>query len=177
VVRPSGRVRRESCSTRSASRAAPWTTWTELAAANPLFGKTRANGTGLTYEYVAAERQALPPEEFARERLGWWDEPGAADAFGAGRWEACAGDPPAGSVPVAGLAVAVSYDLTHAAIVAAAQDEDGVIHVQPLRHGPGTEWVVEEAEVLAREHPAAELSWTRAARPRTSSRSWSRSPA
>jgi hypothetical protein len=46
-------------------------------AANPLLGRTRLNGTGLTVEYVAAERAALPPMEFARERLGWWDEPDA----------------------------------------------------------------------------------------------------
>jgi hypothetical protein len=93
----------------------------------------------------------LPAAEFARERLGWWDEPGAADAFGAGRWEACAGDPPAGSVPVAGLAVAVSYDLTHAAIVAAASDGP-VMHVMPLHHGPGTGWVAARAAELQRLH-------------------------
>jgi hypothetical protein len=121
-------------------------------AANPLLGRTRANGTGLTLEYVAAERQALPPGEFARERLGWWDEPGAADAFGAGRWEACAGEPPSADVQVGGLAVAVSYDLSHAAIVAAAKDGN-VVHVRPLIHGPGTSWVAERASELQRLHP------------------------
>lgn len=127
-------------------------------AANPLLGRTRANGTGLTVEYVAAERQALPAAEFGRERLGWWDEPGAADAFGAGRWEACAGDPPAEDLTVRALAVAVSYDLTHAAIVAAANDRAAdVIHVQPLQHGPGTGWVVERVKELTGQHPEAEV--------------------
>lgn len=131
---------------------------TNWQAANPLLGRTRSNGTGLTVEYVAAERQALPPHEFGRERLGWWDEPGAADAFGAGRWEACAGDPPPDDLQLRALAVAVSYDLTRAAIVGAALDPaDDVIHVQPLQHGPGTGWVVDRVEELAREHPAAEI--------------------
>jgi hypothetical protein len=121
-------------------------------AANPLMGRTRANGTGLTLEYLRAERQALPASEFARERLGWWDEPGAADAFGAGRWEACAGEAPGPDVAVGGLAVAVSYDLSHAAIVAAAKD-GGILHVRPLIHGPGTGWVAEKASELQRLHP------------------------
>jgi hypothetical protein len=120
-------------------------------AANPLLGRTRANGTGLTYEYVDAERQALPPGEFARERLGWDDEPGAADAFGAGRWEGCAGDPPPASLPVSGLGVAVSYDLSHAAVVAGAKDGD-LLHVMPLHHGPGTGWVAGRAAELQRLH-------------------------
>lgn len=37
----------------------------------------RANsqlGRRLTMEYVLHERRMLPPAEFARERLGWWDE-------------------------------------------------------------------------------------------------------
>lgn len=43
--------------------------------ANHSLGKVRANGTGLTYEYVRNERRALPPEEFGRERMGWHDQP------------------------------------------------------------------------------------------------------
>jgi hypothetical protein len=116
--------------------------------ANPLLGRTRANGTGLTVEYVQAEREALPPHEFARERLGWGDEPGAADAFGQGKWEACLGPLPPKTLPVTGLAVAVSYDLRFAAIVAAGIDTAGVAHVVPLRHGPGTGWVAEAAKEI-----------------------------
>jgi hypothetical protein len=32
-------------------------------------------GRRITEDYIAAERRALPADEFARERLGWWDEP------------------------------------------------------------------------------------------------------
>lgn len=37
--------------------------------ANPALGRR------ISEEYIAAERRALPADEFARERLGWWDEP------------------------------------------------------------------------------------------------------
>lgn len=116
-------------------------------AANPLLGRVRDNGTSLTEEYIAAERESLDPREFARERLGWWDDPAVAEpAFGEGFWEACATlDRPPGS-PGA-LAVAVSFDLTRASVGAAVKDGD-VTHVKPLQHGPGTGWVVERAREL-----------------------------
>jgi hypothetical protein len=41
--------------------------------ANPAIGRR------ISVEYIEKERRALPPEEFARERLGWWDEPGEVD--------------------------------------------------------------------------------------------------
>lgn len=127
-------------------------------AANPLLGRTRKNGTGLTVEYVAAERDALPPREFGRERLGWWDEPDAADAFGAGRWEACEGDPPPVDLTVQALSVAASFDLTKAAIVAAAVDHDDVAHVVPLRHGSGTGWVAQAAKELQARYEVSEVA-------------------
>jgi hypothetical protein len=41
--------------------------------ANPALGRR------ITYEFVRAERRALPWEEFGRERLGWFDLPDAAE--------------------------------------------------------------------------------------------------
>lgn len=112
----------------------------------------------VTFEALERQRRMLPPEEFGREFLSWWDEPGAAAAFGAGRWEACAGSPPPMDLTVVGLAVAVSYDLTRAAIVAAGRDDEGVVHVAPLRHGPGTGWVAKAAKELQLQYgPAAAI--------------------
>ena len=34
-----------------------------------------AMGRRISIDYIRSERRAMPPEEFARERLGWWDEP------------------------------------------------------------------------------------------------------
>lgn len=105
-------------------------------AANPLLGRTRANGTGLTLEYVQSEREALPPDEFARERMGWWDDSTAADLFGAGKWEDAARDERPAGLEVDSLAVAVSIDLAHTSIVAASAAGDDV-WVKTLHHSPG----------------------------------------
>ncbi len=85
-------------------------------------------------------------DDFRREALGIWDSDHKPDVFGAGRWKACAGPMPADVRPGA-LAVAVSYDLRKAAIVAAAVDGT-LMHVRPLQHGPGTGWVAEVAKGL-----------------------------
>lgn len=123
------------------------------AQANTLLGKTRANGTGLTVEYVQAEREAMPPHEFGRERLGIWDAPeGTAAAFGEeGRWERCGGDDRPANLEVGALSVGVSYDLNWGAIGAAGH-LDGLMHVKPLAHRSGTGWIVEDAKTLQDEH-------------------------
>lgn len=114
--------------------------------ANPAMGRR------ITIEYIRKERRALPPEEFARERLGWWDEAGTTDAaFGAGRWEACAGLKPRG-LTIAAYGLAATLDMTHCAVVAAGLD-GSVVHVRPLQHGPGSNWVLDRLKGL----PAAPL--------------------
>lgn len=35
-------------------------------------------GARVSLDYLRSERRALPPREFARERMGWWDDPPAA---------------------------------------------------------------------------------------------------
>lgn len=118
--------------------------------ANPLLGRVRANGTGLTEGYVAAERDALPPAEFARERLGWWDDPSTSDIFGPGKWEQGAreeSERPAG-LEMTGLAVAVAMDLKSAALVGAGVDESGALWPRVLQHAPGTAWTVDRAKEL-----------------------------
>jgi hypothetical protein len=105
----------------------------------------------ISEEFIRKERHALPAAEFAREQLDVWDEPaGVASAFGPGKWESCAGQRPEGLSPGA-LAVAVSFDLTHGSIGAAAQD-GGLMHLKPLQYGPGTAWLVGRAKQLQDEH-------------------------
>lgn len=110
-------------------------------AANPLLGRIRSNGTGMTIEYLRSERETFAPipMEFARERLGWWDDPGAAEVFGAGRWEACGGETPA-QCRLSAVAVAVSVDLSTAAVVGVGW-VGARMYVQVLAHGPGFDWV------------------------------------
>lgn len=115
------------------------------------FVSNPALGGRITLETMRSFRRSMPPDEFAREFLGWWDEPlGTAAAFGAGRWEA--GAYPAGEsrprdLDLSALAVAVSYELTHASIGAAA-DDGQLVHVKPLQHGPGTAWLPRRARQL-----------------------------
>ena len=112
----------------------------EWKAANPLLGRTRSNGTGMTVEYVAAERQAMPPWQFARERLGWWDDPGAAELFGHGKWnEARAVETP--GLQLAAVGVHVSRDLSRAGIAGAGVGPARV-EVKPLSAAPGVAWTV-----------------------------------
>ncbi|MEW1964647.1 hypothetical protein AB0302_04525 [Micrococcus sp. NPDC078436] len=118
--------------------------------ANPLLGRIRANGTGLTEGYVAAEREALPPAEFARERMGWWDDPSTSDIFGPGKWEQGAreDDERPADLKMTGLAVAVAMDLKSAALVGAGVDDAGRVWPRVLQHGPGTAWTVDRAHEL-----------------------------
>lgn len=116
-----------------------------LELANPAFGRR------IMKERLQDFRDEMPPEEFIREFLGWWDEPGTADAaFGPGKWEACAGAEPIG-LPMGAIGVAASMDMRHGAITAAASDGQ-VIHLKPLQHGPGTAWVVDRVAELQKIH-------------------------
>lgn len=117
------------------------------AATNP------ALGTRLGWDVVADERAAFDDETFGRERLGMWADGSASAVFGPGAWESCRVGLPSGLV-IGGLAVAVSYDLSKAAIVAAAVEGDRV-HVKPLQHGPGTGWVAARAKELQVRHNVA----------------------
>lgn len=120
-----------------------------LEIANPAYGTHP--GARITPERMQDFRGEMPPLEYIREFLGWWDEPGTADAaFGPGNWEACAGDPAQG-VPMGAIGVAASMDMKHGAITAAASD-GRVIHLKPLQHGPGTAWVVQRVADLQVQH-------------------------
>jgi len=116
-----------------------------LEIANPAYGRR------ITAERIQDFRGDMPPNEFIREFLGWWDEPGTADAaFGPGKWEKCAGDPPQG-VPLGALGIAASMDMTHGAITAAAR-EDAITHLKPLHHAPGTAWMPDRVAALQQQH-------------------------
>lgn len=114
---------------------------------NPLLGRIRANGTGLTLEYVLSEREAMPPDEYARERLGWWDDPTTSELFGPKKWENGGREERPATLAITAFGIAVSMDLTSAAIVAGAVDGQDA-WMKPLQHGPKTNWIVEKAKAL-----------------------------
>lgn len=124
----------EWCATADDDPAAPGS-WVK---ANP------ALGIRISDEFVERERQALGEEEFARERLGiWLDlEEGPPRVISAERWDACV------SRSVAADPVALAFDVTpdrSAATVAAAGPssiEGHRVHLEVVKHGQGTNWVV-----------------------------------
>jgi hypothetical protein len=126
------------------------------AMANPALGKRRANGTGLSFEYIAAERRALPVSEFCRERMGWWDqgEEGAAP-LSPQLWRQLGGSRP-GMAPVVAVGVDISPDSAVSAIGIATWRDDGKPHVELVEHLPGTGWVLDRLMgITERRNPVA----------------------
>jgi hypothetical protein len=128
--------------------------------ANPAMGRTRMFNDGpaeiLTAEYVQDEREALAdtPGEFARERLGWWDEPGGAGVIPEAVWAARAGAEGRPTGPVA-FAVAGSWpDAGHCTIGSAGR-AGGELLVQVVDRREGTGWVVDRAVGLREHGPCA----------------------
>jgi hypothetical protein len=111
--------------------------------ANPQMGRR------IRTETIRNERLALPPEEFGRERLGWWDDPGQVEhIFGAAQWARCA-IPDQGTPPTDGIAlgIAVSVDRGWSSI-SGATPLPGRELVGLLDRRRGTDWVVDEVRRL-----------------------------
>jgi hypothetical protein len=120
----------------------------------------RANtqlGRRISLEYVRAERRAMPPEEFGRERMGWWDDSGdVADCpININAFLACEDDE-SQAVGLLTFAVTVTYDRSMATITAAGARPDGKVHVEIVDRQAGTGWVVDRlVELRAKWRPAA----------------------
>ncbi|NGZ99406.1 hypothetical protein G5V59_00265 [Nocardioides sp. W3-2-3] len=115
-----------------------------LFACNPALDIRHGNGAhGLDFETVDGERVDLDPDDYARERLGWWGNPEAKSHRGVidmDQWRSLtvAGD----DLPTRGLIVVdVAPDLSHTTVAIATDGPDG----KPLglvdRH-EGTGWVI-----------------------------------
>ncbi|WFE45316.1 hypothetical protein [Verrucosispora sp. WMMD1129] len=119
------------------------------AAANPSLG------IRISVEHVRRERRSMPPEDFARERLGIWPRRAGGDTgwqvIAENAWlarqdaQAVMGDPIT-------LAVDVTPDRTWAAIAAAGPRLAGGRVADVIDHRPGTGWVVPRLVELAARH-------------------------
>ena len=113
------------------------------AVANP------ALGIRISADHIARELAAMDPQEFARERLGFWSDPGVADlALDQSAWGACADESSTVEDPVC-IGVDVSPDQT-GAIAIAGRRRDGLFHVELVDHKPGTAWMAERVVGLVR---------------------------
>lgn len=111
--------------------------------ANPQLGRR------ISLDFMAAERRALPPAEFAREHMGWWDEPaGGLVPITPEAWASGADGESQVQDPVA-LAVDITPDRSMAAISAAGRRADGLTHGELVDHRPGTGWIVDRLVELA----------------------------
>jgi hypothetical protein len=115
--------------------------------ANPQMGRRIALDT------IRNERIALPPAEFARERLGWWDEPGVLEhIFGAEKWARCA-IPPVDKPPTDGMVIGVGVAIDRSfSSISAAVPLTGRTLVGVLWRDRGTDGVVAEAARLSEKY-------------------------
>lgn len=129
-----------------------------IKAANPAMRRGR-----ITVEFVQSERRSMSPEEYARERAGWWDEPKGEAAISSETWElGLDEDSEIVDDSTARFAFDVSPLMTTAAIVVAGLNDDDDVHVEVTGRDDmvdardGIEWVVPrlielyEDEVLER---------------------------
>lgn len=98
-------------------------------------------GRRMTIEYVRAERRALPAAEFARERMGWWDDPVDLSSMAVSPevWATLANPQPRPASATLVLDVAADQST---ATLAAAWKCPGGVQVQLADHRAGTSWVV-----------------------------------
>lgn len=101
-------------------------------------------GKRITYKYVRAERRALPPIEFGRERLGWHEPPVASgNAIDPAQWARLL-DPESKREGDVAIAVDISPRRDYAAIALYGRRPDGLGHGLLVAYKPGTDWVLEE---------------------------------
>lgn len=112
-------------------------------------------------ETIRSLRQAMPPEEFAREFMVWWDDPPVEDdaqLFGNHWGKQGIGD---ATVPTPRcLGVAVHLDRAFSSVAAVGDYGDGALSVvfpatsdaELGGRRPGTTWVVDEVVTIADRH-------------------------
>ena len=99
----------------------------------------------ITHRYVDGERRALGWREFARERMGWWDDPVDVDADKLINIDAWQRRLDVRSQPGEGEPVAVAWDTTpgmgSASVSLATYRDDGDVHLELIATGAGTAWL------------------------------------
>lgn len=96
---------------------------------------------------IADLRRDLPPDEFMRECLGWWDEPLGDAAIPERVWSTPMLDPKSKIAKDPVFAIDVAPDRSWAGIVVAGQRADGHVHVEitsnekDFDYRPGTSWL------------------------------------
>ena len=117
-----------------------------------------ALGRRITLETLRAMRQAMPPLEFAREFLVWWDESAVDDgarSINLDRWTHAL-NPGAPRLRRAALAIDVAPGMGSASIALAGPHGDRTLVL--VRHGEGIGWIVKALRKLARRLDVVEVA-------------------
>jgi phage terminase large subunit-like protein len=100
-----------------------------------------AIGYRIRREFIETERQALPPNEFARERLGIWPDDGSGSVISSKVWDPLS-DPDSRPGRALAFAVDAAPDRNSAAIASAGMRTDGRVHTKIVDHRQGMGWIV-----------------------------------
>lgn len=110
----------------------------QIAAANLALNRR------ISVEYIEGMRRAMPPEEFVREFLGWWDEPiDAHSGLDMEKWEQ-RGDLANPTDPVA-----LAVDVTPGHSSGCISSYGDIAYV--AEHGPGVSWIPSKLASLKRD--------------------------
>ena len=115
----------------------------------------------ITADYIARERRALTPQEFARERLGWWDEPKGGNVIPMTRWAPLGTSPGMIDGPIA-VFVDVTLDRKQSGIGVCGLNADGVPQVELAAVEPGTDWVTDKLDAMIAAHDVVAVGATSA---------------
>lgn len=107
-----------------------------------------------TLSVIRRLRAALPPSEFMRECLGWWEDPvgGASGGIDPADWAGCA-DPESRRDGAVALGIAQSDDRSTVSIGVVGKRTDGSYHVELIDHRRSTTtWVAPRVRDLVERH-------------------------
>lgn len=111
----------------------------------------------ITRDYVRSERRALSPLGFARERLGWWSEPGGSEMpYQWADWIALEDRVSRLDDPAPVFAIDTNQIRTRTAIaVCGKRADDDLAHVELAKFDYNTSWVAAKCQQLFEEFPEA----------------------
>ena len=101
-------------------------------------------------------RASMPPEEFMREFLSWWEDPlSLGGAFDPERWDSLADFDMLQPEHVPAIGLAGSLDGRYGSIGAASELQGGRLAVAPVDRRRGQQWLVAEAARIQEAHGCA----------------------
>lgn len=106
-----------------------------------------ALGIRISAAFVEKELDALPAEEFARERLGVWPAAAGGSVIDPEQWGRLA-DLDSGIDGAMALSVDITPSRDYSCIAAYGLRSDGLGHMEIIEHLPGTDWVIRRLVAL-----------------------------